>query len=126
MASHKNVVEIEGNLISPPELREVDGGYKVAHLRIASDQFYKTRDMKENESKDWEKATTYLTVEAWGDLAAHVAGMEKGALLSIKGKLSESRWQDKEGKARSSMFVRADTVDRMERSRQSENGGQER
>lgn len=119
MGSHKNILEIEGNLVKQPELKTVGEGYKVALLRLASDQYYKSNRAT---TDPWEKATTYFTVEVWGELAEKVCQLGKGVLLAVKGSLAEKRWEGPDGKHISMLFVHGDEVNEITRERSHEEG----
>ena len=118
MASHKNKVEIEGNLLADPEYKTFDSGSRVANLRVASDQFYGKHEGPEGKA-EWNKATAYVSVEAWNEEADKASKLKKGDLVSVKGKIQTKSWEH-EGKKSYMTYIRGTEVNRLERERKTE------
>jgi single-strand DNA-binding protein len=94
-----NSVTLIGNLTRDPEIREA-GESKVVNLGLAE-----TR-----EGKDGEKTPQYYDVEAWGDLAEHVAeSLAKGDLVIASGRLRYDSYE-KDGEKRSRVKVVASHI----------------
>ena len=94
-----NSVTLIGNLTRDPEIREA-GESKVVSMGLAE-----TR-----EGKDGEKTPQFYDVEAWGDLAEHVAAsLAKGDLVIAAGKLRYDSYE-KEGERRSRVKVVASHI----------------
>ena len=92
-----------GRLCADVEVRSV-GDTKVAALRLAIDDSYKSRDGQKIDR------AVFIDVEAWGKQAdACSAYLAKGSLVAVKGKIAQDDWEDKDtGKKRSKLKVRAD------------------
>jgi single-strand DNA-binding protein len=120
MASHKNELTIEGNLVRDPVLKYTGSGKPVCNFSIATNRFYKQGD-------GFEKETSFFDVTCWGDAALDVnERCQKGALVEIKGKLKQDRWTDREGKNISKVIIVADGVTKQERQqRQNYQDGQD-
>lgn len=94
-----NSVTLIGNLTRDPEIRDA-GDARVVTLGLAE-----TR-----EGKDGEKHPQYYDVEAWGELAEHVASsLVKGDLVIAAGKLRYDSFQ-KDGEKRSRVKVLASHI----------------
>ena len=59
MASDLNQVNIDGRLVETPKIKLLDGGMRVATMRIASNRYYKGR-----EDPEWKEKTSYIDVKA--------------------------------------------------------------
>ena len=98
-------VTITGNLTSDPELKFTPNGAAVANFRIAV-----TSRIRDGEGwKDGE--TSFFRVNAWRDLAEHVAeSLSKGDRAVVVGRLKTRSWETPEGEKRSVVEVEADEV----------------
>ena len=93
-----NFVNFEGNLTKDPDYREIgDDNRPLAVFRIA---------INERISKDYEE-TLYIDVNAWGYHVPYCKSVSlgKGDRVTVRGRLQERQWQDKEGNKRYSMVV---------------------
>jgi single-strand DNA-binding protein len=96
-----NIVIFDGNLTSDPQHKNVGSDYQVCQFTVAVNG----REYKEK------KPVTYVAVETWGKLAEICSKhLKKGAKVIVHGSLKEERWNDTDGKSRSRMKVRAETV----------------
>jgi single-strand DNA-binding protein len=94
-----NVVVLEGNLTKEPEVKQV-GESKVAKFGLAVN-----RRMKDKDEVD------FFDVEIWGKSADFVEEyVTKGSNVTVVGEARQDTWQDKEGKNRSKVFFRANSV----------------
>ena len=99
-----NRVMIVGHLGADPQIRKMPSGDKVAQLRIATTERYKTRDGEKKEDTQW------LNVEAWGQPAEFAESyLTKGRLVLIEGQLRAEPYE-KDGEKRTKNFVRANRV----------------
>jgi len=100
-----NSVLIEGNLVRDPEYRTTPNGKGVCKFPIASNRFYKQDDAIEKE-------VSFFDVESWGKLAerANEVG-RKGKGVRVVGRLKQDRWQSKDGKAMSKVFIVAEHIE---------------
>jgi len=92
-----------GRLCADVEVRSV-GDTKVASIRLAIDDSYKSRDGTKVDR------AVFVDVEAWGKQADACASyLSKGSRVAVCGKLAMDQWEDKEtGQKRSKLKVRAD------------------
>jgi len=100
-----NKILLIGNLTKDPELRYTPQGRAVTTLRIAVNRVFRT---KAGENK---KETCFVNVVSWGNLAEICNQyLQKGKSVFVEGMLQSRSWQDKEGKNRSVIEVRAERV----------------
>ncbi len=105
MARSVNQVILLGNLTRDPELRQTPGGQSVVSFSLALNRAY--RDSKTNE---WQEATDYIDVVAWGPLAERVAQyLTKGRRALVQGRLQSRSWEQ-DGQKRSKVEVLANDV----------------
>ena len=95
MNSLQNRVQLIGNPGMDPEVRELDGGKKVAKFSIATRDFYKNSDGERVEDTQWHN------VVAWGKTAELVGKfIRKGKQVYLEGKLTSRSYESKEGDKR--------------------------
>lgn len=100
-----NRVFLIGNLTKDPELRYTPGGTAVATLRLAVNSRFK--DKKGEMRND----VCFINCVVWAQQAETCNQyLHKGRAVFIEGRLQSRSWQDKEGKTRSVIEVRADRV----------------
>jgi len=100
-----NSILVEGNLVRDPELRTTLKGTTVCTFQIASNRYYK-------QDSGLEKEVSFFTVESWGKLAESVGNQgRKGRGVRVVGRLKQERWQDREGKAQSKVFIVAEHIE---------------
>jgi single-strand DNA-binding protein len=92
-----NFVNFEGNLTKDPDYRQINETRDLAIFRIA---------VNERISKDYEE-TLYIDVNAWGYHVPYCksVSLSKGDRVTVRGRLQERKWEDKEGNTRYSMVV---------------------
>ncbi len=104
MARSFNQVILMGNLTRDPELRTTPNGTNVCSFSLALNRSYK------NASGDWQEATDYIDVVAWGPLGERVAQyLSKGRPCLVSGRLQSRSWEQ-EGQKRSKVEVVANDV----------------
>lgn len=104
MARSVNQVIIMGNLTRDPELRQTPSGQSVVSFSLALNRSYK------DQSGEWQEATDYIDVSAWGPLAERVAQyMTKGRRCLVQGRLQSRSWEQ-DGQKRSKVDVLANDV----------------
>jgi single-strand DNA-binding protein len=102
MASINKVILI-GNLGADPEMRTTPAGEAVCNIRIATTEKWKDRTTGETrETTEWHRVVLYRRL-------AEIAGeyLRKGSSAYIEGRLRTRKWQDKEGKERSTTEIEA-------------------
>ncbi len=104
MARSFNQVILMGNLTRDPELRSTPSGQSVCSFSLALNRSYKGAD------GNWQEATDYVDVVAWGPLGERVAQyLTKGRPALVSGRLQSSSWE-KDGQKRSKVEVIANDV----------------
>jgi single-strand DNA-binding protein len=93
-----------GNLTRDPELRQTPNGQQVCSFSLALNRSYKGAD------GNWQEATDYIDVVAWGPLGERVAQyLSKGRPCLVNGRLQSRSW-DQDGQKRSKVEVVAQDV----------------
>lgn len=106
MSASLNKVFLMGNLTRDPEVRALPSGDKVAEFGLAMSEQYRSKAT--NEIKE---SVTFVDVSVWGRSAENCGQyLAKGRPVFIEGRLVLDQWEDKEGKKRSRLRVRADRV----------------
>lgn len=104
MARSVNQVILMGNLTRDPELRQTPSGQSVVSFSLALNRAYK------DQSGEWQEATDYIDVVAWGPLAERVSQyLHKGRRALVQGRLQSRSWEQ-EGQKRSKVEVLASDV----------------
>jgi single-strand DNA-binding protein len=104
MARSLNQVTLMGNLTRDPELRQTPSGQSVTSFSLALNRSYK------DASGEWQEATDYIDIVAWGPLAERVSQyLSKGRRCLVQGRLQSRSWEQ-EGQKRSKVEVLANDV----------------
>lgn len=104
MARSLNQVTLMGNLTRDPELRQTPSGQNVCSFSLALNRSYK------DQSGQWQEATDYIDIVAWGPLAERVAQyLSKGRRCLVQGRLQSRSWEQ-DGQKRSKVEVLASDV----------------
>ena len=100
MASVNKVILI-GNLGADPEMRATAAGEAVCNLRLATTDKWKDKATGDaRETTEWHRVVLYRRL-------AEIAGeyLTKGSAVYIEGRLRTRKWQDKDGKERSTTEI---------------------
>lgn len=109
MASFNKII-ICGYLGRDCETRYLPDGTAVTSFSIA------TNERKKDRSGDVREVATWFKISAFGRLAEICAEyLTKGSLAYIEGKLSQEEYTDKEGNKRTTLAVRANDVQFLDR-----------
>jgi len=93
-----------GNLTRDPELRQTPNGQNVCSFSLALNRSYKGAD------GNWQEATDYIDVVAWGPLRERVAQyLPHGRPCLVNGRLQSRQWEQ-EGQKRTKVEVVAQDV----------------
>lgn len=104
MARSFNQVVLMGNLTRDPELRQTPNGQNVCSFSLALNRSYKAAD------GNWQEATDYVDVVAWGPLGERVAQyLSKGRPCLVNGRLQSRSWEQ-DGQKRNKVEVVAQDV----------------
>ncbi len=92
MSTLKNRVQLIGHLGADPEVKTIDNGAKVARLRIATNEAFKTA------AGEWKEETMWHSVTAWEKIAERIEQqLHKGNFVLIEGKLINRTFTDANG-----------------------------
>ena len=101
-----NKVILIGNVGMDPEVRTLEGGAKVARIRLATTE--RLYDRQSNETKEH---TEWHTITLWRGLADVVDRyVRKGSQIYIEGRLRTREWMDKENNKRYTTEILADVM----------------
>ena len=88
----KNSVQLIGHVGQEPEIKNLEGGKKVATISIA------TNEVSYRENGDKVEQTQWHRVSAWGKTADIIEQyVTKGKEIAIEGKLTHRSYDDKDG-----------------------------
>ncbi len=92
MNALKNKVTLIGNLGMDPELKDTDGGHKLAKMSLATNETFK------NNKGEKVTETMWHNLIAWGK-TAEIMGkyLQKGSEVVVEGKLINRNYTDKSG-----------------------------
>ena len=92
MNAMKNRVQLIGHVGQEPEVKNLEGGKKVATISIATNDYYMNAKGEKVEQTEWHKAT------AWGKTAEIIEKfVTKGKEVAIDGKLTHRSYDDANG-----------------------------
>lgn len=95
MNAMKNRVQLIGNVGNDPEIKTLENGKKLAHLTIATNEYYKNDKGDKVEKTEWHRVT------AWDKTAEIIEKyVVKGKEVAIDGKLTHRSYDDKNGEKR--------------------------
>ena len=101
-----NKVILIGNVGMDPEVRTMEGGVKVARIRLATTERYRDRQSSENKEH-----TEWHTITLWRGLAEVVDSyVRKGSQIYVEGRLRTREWTDQQGNKRYTTEILADTM----------------
>lgn len=104
-----------GRLTKDPEVRQTTNGTPVANFTIAINRRFRspTGEIKEE--------TTYVGIVAWQKLADLCRQyLSKGRAVLVEGKIQNRSWETEDGQKRSTLEIRADRIEFLEREFRSE------
>ena len=91
-----NKVILIGNVGADPEVRALEGGVKVARLRIATtERIYNRQTQETKEHTEWHNVTLWRNLADVADRC-----IRKGSQVYIEGSLRTRDWTDKDGNKR--------------------------
>lgn len=108
-----NIVLLVGNLGADPDLRSTSGGNEVASFSLGTSRPRRDSEGRtfKDESGFLAKETEWHRVTCFNGLGRVVAQhTAKGMLVSVRGRIHNSKWTDREGVDRYSYEIIADDV----------------
>lgn len=113
-----NRVFLIGRLTKDPEVRQTSNGTPVTNFTIAINRKYKST------SGELKEDTTYVGVVAWQKLAELCKQfLAKGRAVLVEGKMQNRSWETEDGQKRSTLEIRADRIEFLDRESRSDNTG---
>ncbi len=104
--SNGNHVSITGNLTRDPELRFTPTGQAIASFGVAVNRKWQNR-----QTNEWEEATSFFDVVAWGTLGENCAqSLARGSRVIVTGRLDQRSWETQEHEKRTKIEIVADEV----------------
>jgi single-strand DNA-binding protein len=100
-----NKVILIGNLGKDPEVRNLEGGAKVASFTLATNEFFKGRDGNMVEQTEWHNVVLWRNR---AELAEKY--LRKGSQVYIEGRLRTRQWDDKDGNKRYMTEIVGDVI----------------
>ena len=92
MYALKNKVQLIGNLGNNPEIRNIEGGKKMARFSVATNETYRNAKGEKVTETQWHNLV------AWGKVAEIAEQfLSKGSEVAIDGKLVNRNYTDKDG-----------------------------
>ena len=92
MNALRNKVQLIGNLGINPEVKQFDGGKKIAKFSLATNETHKNAKGEKTTQTQWHN------IVAWGNTANYIEKfIKKGTEVAIEGKLSNRNYTDKTG-----------------------------
>jgi single-strand DNA-binding protein len=105
MARGVNKVILLGNLGKDPELSYLPSGQSVAKFSLATSRKFKDKNGELKDETEWHN------IVAWGKLGEIAAQyLKKGRQAYVEGRISSRKWEDREGKQRTTVEIVADEV----------------
>ena len=108
-----NIVLLVGNLGGDPELRSTNGGTDVASFSLGTSRVKRDSEGKtyKDESGYTAKDTEWHRITCFNGLGQTVSKYAaKGMLVSVRGRIHNSKWTDKDGIERYGYEIIADDV----------------
>lgn len=95
MNTLRNKVQLIGHVGNDPEIKNFEGGKKLANLTIATNEVYYNEKGDKVEQTEWHRIT------AWGKIAEIIEKfVTKGKEIAVEGKLTHRNYDDKDGNKR--------------------------
>lgn len=105
MNALRNKVQLIGNLGMNPEIKNLDGGKKLAKMSIATNESYKNSKGEKITETQWHNLI------AWGKTAEVIEKyLHKGSEVAIEGKLINKNYTGKDGVKRYSTEIQVNEL----------------
>lgn len=101
-----NKVILIGNVGADPEIRTLEGGVKVARIRLATtERIYNRQTQEAKDHTEWHSITLWRNM---ADVADRF--IRKGSQIYVEGKLRSREWADANGQKRYGIEIVADDL----------------
>ncbi len=114
-----NKVMLAGRLTREPELRYTPAGVAVMTFSLALNRRYK------DQSGEWKEEVSFVNVVAWqkqAELASQF--LKKGSAVYVEGRLQSRSWETNDGNKRSTLEVRAERLQFLDKVKREEEGAE--
>ena len=120
-----NLVILVGRIARDPETRTTQGGTSITSISVVTDRpARKEGKTYKDENGYTAKDSEFHRVTCFNGTAKNVARFcTKGQLVSVKGRIHYSQWDDAQGNKRYGCEILADEVDFLSKGRDSANEG---
>ena len=115
-----NKVILLGNVGAEPEVRALDGGKKVARIRVATTERYTDQQGNKQEQTEWHSVTLWSGLADVADKYVH-----KGSQVFIEGKIRTREWTDKDNQKRYATEIMANDMKLLGRPKDANDAPQE-
>lgn len=106
-----NKVILIGNVGADPEVRALEGGVKVARVRLATtERIYNRQTQEAKEHTEWHSITLWRNLAETADRF-----IKKGSRIYIEGRLRSRDWTDEAGNKRYAIEILADDLKLLDR-----------
>lgn len=119
-----NIVLLVGRIARDPETRQTQGGTDITTLSVVTDRPARNKDGKtyKDDRGYTVKDAEFHRITCFNGLGKNVAQYcTKGQLVSVKGRIHYSQWEDGEGVKRYGCEILADEVDFLTKGRDGNN-----
>ena len=97
-------IVIVGKCTKKPEVKHISSGMAIGNMSIAVNE-------KQKKGDEYVDVVTYFNVTTFGKSAENaVTYLDKGSSVLVEGRMTEDRWEDKEGNKRSAWKLVANQV----------------
>jgi len=111
-----NRAMLVGRITTKPELRYTNSNLPVTRFSVAVNRTFS--------NKDGQREADFINIVVWRKQAENVCNfLDKGALVSVEGRIQTGSYDDKDGNKRYTMEVIADSVGFLESKSQRASGG---
>lgn len=101
-----NSVLLEGRLTRDPIFKTFASDSKVCNFTIANNYSYKLKD------GSYKNEANFIDIQVWGNSGALcMQYLTKGSIVRLRGSIKQNKWEDKDGKKNSKIYVNAEHVE---------------
>ncbi|NTG45751.1 single-stranded DNA-binding protein [Agrobacterium rhizogenes] len=119
----QNIVILAGNIGQDPETRNTQGGTSITHFTLATSRprYFEGKVVRDNngyrvQDTEWHRITAFNGLGK--TIQEHC---EKGMKVLVRGRIHYTKWTDQQGNDRYGCEIIAETVDFLNRAKQTDN-----
>ncbi|MBB5704097.1 single-strand DNA-binding protein [Ochrobactrum daejeonense] len=119
----QNIVILAGNIGQDPETRTTQGGTRITHFTLATSRpRYSEGKVVRDENGYRVQDTEWHRITAFNGLGKTIhEHCEKGMKVLVRGRIHYTKWTDQQGNDRYGCEIIAETVDFLNRAKQTDN-----